>query len=50
MGSLIVNEAEDYYSEEETRRRKFVVNSSEDNSCLKKELNFIGELDYHEFS
>jgi hypothetical protein len=46
LGSLIINEAENYYSEEDINRRKFIVNSKEDNSSLKKELNFIGDLDY----
>jgi len=45
LGSLIINEAENYYSEEDINRRKFIVNSKEDNSSLKKELNFIGDLD-----
>ena len=46
LGSLIINEAENYYSEEDINRKKFIVNSKEDNSSLKKELNFIGDLDY----
>lgn len=45
----IVNEAERFYSELASRELENSVNSRNDNTCLKKELKFVGDLNPDEF-